>query len=60
MHSKTVRVLLVAAACLGVAGVTRLTFQSMTPTLATDTTSTEDGPTAHDLILNSGYMVAVG
>jgi hypothetical protein len=60
MHSKLFRVLVVLAACLGVAGATRLTFHSMTPTLATGTTSEEDGPTVHDLILNSGYMVAVG
>lgn len=60
MSSKTFRVVLVAAACLGVAGVSRLSFHRTMPTLATDTISDEGGPSARDLILNSGYMVAVG
>ena len=60
MHSKTFRVLLVLVACLGVAGAARLSFHSMTPTLATDSIQDEGGNSAHDLVVNSGYMVAVG
>lgn len=61
MSSRKIRVVLVAAACLGVEGVPRLTFHSTKPTLATNTTTSEDHePTAHDLLLNAGYMVAVG
>ncbi len=55
-----IRVILVAAACLGVTGVSRFTFHGTKPTLATNTTSEDHESTAHDLLLNAGYMVAVG
>lgn len=60
MQSKTLRVVLVAAACLGAMGASRLSLPCTTPTLATDTTSQDEGPSARDLLLHSGYMVAVG
>ena len=54
MRSTTIRAVLIAVACLGIAAM------SATRSAPTTQTSEDASPGVKDLIQNSGYMVAVG